>query len=65
MWLIRPRSPQKLQTVTDEAEARKRGFPKGDSFKLLQRDIILVPEKEAEATFKENAEAMKKNATPV
>ncbi|TFK86369.1 aromatic compound dioxygenase [Polyporus arcularius HHB13444] len=38
----------KLQEVNDEAEARKRGFPKGSSFKLLQRDVILVPEKQAD-----------------
>ena len=36
-------SPQKLEEIKDEAEARKRGFPKGDTFKLLHRDIILVP----------------------
>ena len=35
---------QKLQDVDDEAEARRRGFPKGSSFKLLQRDVVLVPE---------------------
>ncbi len=39
---------QKLEEVNDEAEARKRGFPKGSSFKLLQRDVILVPEKQAD-----------------
>ncbi|PIL34129.1 hypothetical protein GSI_03840 [Ganoderma sinense ZZ0214-1] len=33
-----------LETVKDEAEARKRGFPKGDNFKLLRRDVILVPQ---------------------
>ncbi|RDX48270.1 aromatic compound dioxygenase [Lentinus brumalis] len=38
----------KLEEVNDEAEARKRGFPKGSSFKLLQRDVILVPEKQAD-----------------
>ncbi|KAI0831162.1 aromatic compound dioxygenase [Trametes gibbosa] len=32
-----------LEDVHDAAEARKRGFPKGDSFKLLKRDIVLVP----------------------
>ncbi len=37
--------PQTLETVNDEAEARKRGFPKGNTFKLLQRDVILVPQK--------------------
>ena len=51
-----------MKTVTDEAEARKRGFPKGDTFKLLQRDLVLVPEKQAEETFKANAEAAKKTA---
>jgi len=35
--------------VHDEAEARKRGFPKGDSFKLLQYDIIMVPDNESKA----------------
>ncbi|KAH9833203.1 aromatic compound dioxygenase [Rhodofomes roseus] len=35
-----------LKDVYDDAEARKRGFPKGNSFKLLQFDIILVPEAE-------------------
>ncbi|THH32636.1 hypothetical protein EUX98_g1565 [Antrodiella citrinella] len=39
----------KLQDVNDDAEARKRGFPKGGSFKLLEFDIILSPEAEAEA----------------
>ncbi|TBU65983.1 aromatic compound dioxygenase [Dichomitus squalens] len=52
----------KLQTIKDEAEARKRGFPKGDTFKLLQRDIILVPEDLAAKAFKEKAEAAAKNA---
>ena len=53
---------QKLEDVKDDAEARKRGFPKGGSFKLLQRDIVLVPEAQAQETFKANAEAAKKNA---
>ena len=48
--------------MKDEAEARKRGFPKGDTFKLLQRDIILVPEELAAKAFKEQAEAAAKNA---
>ena len=56
---------QPLKTVSDEGEARKRGFPKGDTFKLLQRDLILVPEKQAEATFRANAEAAKKTAVSV
>ena len=35
---------QKLDEVNDEGEARKRGFPKGGSFKLLKFDIVLAPE---------------------
>ncbi|KAI0721635.1 aromatic compound dioxygenase [Cerioporus squamosus] len=52
----------KLEEVNDEAEARKRGFPKGSSFKLLKRDIVLVPQKQSEEAFKKNAEAAAKNA---
>ena len=37
---------QGLDTVKDETEARKRGFPKGDTFKLLKQDFILIPEKQ-------------------
>ena len=40
---------QTLQDVHDDAEARKRGFPKGGSFKLLQFDIIMVPDDESQA----------------
>ncbi|TCD63494.1 hypothetical protein EIP91_005353 [Steccherinum ochraceum] len=46
----------KLEEVNDDAEARKRGFPKGGSFKLLKFDIILSPEAEAEAARKAFAE---------
>ena len=46
-----------MQTVKDEAEARKRGFPNGDTFKLLQQDIILVPESQAAKAFEERARA--------
>ncbi|KAI0664944.1 aromatic compound dioxygenase [Cubamyces menziesii] len=52
----------KLQEVNDEAEARKRGFPKGNSFKLLQRDIILVPEEKSREVFERNAREAAKNA---
>lgn len=54
-WLIRHTAaavltrPQKLEDVNDDAEARKRGFPKGGSFKLLKRDIVLVSESESAA----------------
>ena len=35
---------QKLNQVKDETEARRRGFPIGDSFKQLEFDFILAPE---------------------
>ena len=38
---------QKLEQVDDDAEARKRGFPKGGSFKLLKRDIVLLTEEQS------------------
>jgi hypothetical protein len=40
--------------VKDDAEARRRGFPKGGSFKLLQFDIVLASEegKATQAQFK-------------
>ncbi|KAF9652656.1 aromatic compound dioxygenase [Thelephora ganbajun] len=38
-----------LKDIDDEEEARRRGFPKGKAFKLLQRDFVLVPSEEAEA----------------
>ena len=44
-------SAQGLSDVNDDTEARKRGFPKGGSFKLLKFDIVLVPEEEAQAAF--------------
>jgi len=34
----------RLQDVNDDDEARKRGFPQGGSFKLLQFDICILPE---------------------
>jgi len=37
-----------LVEVNDDTQARKRGFPKGGSFKLLHFDIILSPTAEAE-----------------
>lgn len=37
--------------MKDEAEARKRGFPKGDTFKLLKQDLILMPEKQPSEFF--------------
>ncbi|KAM5539017.1 hypothetical protein V8D89_007240 [Ganoderma adspersum] len=40
-----------LETVKDEAEAKKRGFPKGDTFKLLKQDFILMPEKQPAEFF--------------
>ncbi|KAH9946231.1 aromatic compound dioxygenase [Epithele typhae] len=51
-----------LEEVKNEAEARKRGFPKGDTFKLLKRDIVLVPEDQAQKRYEENAAIFSKNA---
>jgi hypothetical protein len=36
-----------LTEVDDEAEARKRGFPKGAKFKLLKYDFTLLTEEES------------------
>ncbi|KIK77688.1 hypothetical protein PAXRUDRAFT_834912 [Paxillus rubicundulus Ve08.2h10] len=36
----------KLEQVDDDEEARKRGFPKGGSFKLLKHDIVLLTEEQ-------------------
>jgi len=45
--------------VDDEADARRRGFPNGSKFKLLQFDIILVPD---EASKKARAQFAKERA---
>ena len=39
-------SEQKLEHIEDEEEARKRGFPKGSSFKLLKHDLVLLTEEQ-------------------
>jgi hypothetical protein len=36
--------------MDDEAEARRRGFPKGKSFKLLEFDIVLASNEEWNVT---------------
>ncbi|KAG0706936.1 aromatic compound dioxygenase [Suillus ampliporus] len=38
-----------LKDVVDDEEARKRGFPRGGSFKLLQYDIVLLTEEQSAA----------------
>jgi len=38
-----------LKDIDNEEEARRRGFPHGNTFKLLQHDFVLVPSEEAEA----------------
>ena len=48
--------------MDDDAEARKRGFPKGGKFKLLKRDIVLVPEAKSREAFEQNAKEAAKNA---
>jgi len=37
------------QDVNDDTEARRRGFPKGGGFKLIQFDIVLATEEESKA----------------
>jgi hypothetical protein len=39
-------SMQKLEEIDNETEARKRGFPKGTKFKLLNYDFTLLREAE-------------------
>ncbi|KAG1748454.1 Intradiol ring-cleavage dioxygenase [Suillus paluster] len=36
-----------LKDIVDDEEARKRGFPRGGSFKLLQYDIVLLTEEQS------------------
>ncbi|KAH9946907.1 aromatic compound dioxygenase [Amylocystis lapponica] len=51
-----------LKDVDDDAEARKRGFPRGGKFKLLQFDIILVPEADSKAAREKFAQERAANA---
>jgi hypothetical protein len=51
-----------LKDVNDAAEAKKRGFAKGGSFKLLQHDIVLVPEAESQKARERFAAERAKNA---
>jgi hypothetical protein len=44
-----------LKDVVDDEEARKRGFPRGGSFKLLQYDIVLLTEEQS-ATMRAGVE---------
>ena len=46
---------KKLAEIDDEAEARKRGFPKGTKFKLLTFDFTLLNDAEAAAGRAERA----------
>ncbi|KAF9237387.1 aromatic compound dioxygenase [Melanogaster broomeanus] len=39
----------KLEQVDDDEEARRRGFPRGGSFKLLKHDIVLLTEEQSRA----------------
>ncbi|KAI0077354.1 aromatic compound dioxygenase [Panus rudis PR-1116 ss-1] len=51
----------KLEEITDEEEAKKRGFKHGP-FKLLKKDIVIVPEAEAKAAFEAAAKERARNA---
>jgi len=53
----------KLSEVNDDAEARKRGFPKGGPFKLLTFDIVLVPEEDSRRAREKSAKERAKNAS--
>ncbi|KAG2748897.1 aromatic compound dioxygenase [Suillus brevipes Sb2] len=44
-----------LKDIVDDEEARKRGFPRGGSFKLLQYDIVLLTEDQS-ATMRAGVE---------
>jgi hypothetical protein len=46
---------KKLVEIDDEAEARKRGFPKGTKFKLLSYNFTLLSDAEAAAARIEQA----------
>jgi len=50
-----------LKEIDNEEEARRRGFPRGNTFKLLQHDFILVPSEEAEAARQKFAAERAKN----
>jgi len=52
---------QDLKDVDNEEEARRRGFPKGKTFKLLQYDFVLVESEEAEAARQKFAAERAKN----
>ena len=53
---------QRLKDIDNEEEARRRGFPQGKTFKLLQHDFVLVPSEEAEATRQKFAAVRAKSA---
>ena len=45
-WLIDDFINKKLVEIDDEAEARRRGFPKSSKFKLLSYDFTLLSDAE-------------------
>ncbi|EMD35334.1 hypothetical protein CERSUDRAFT_116134 [Gelatoporia subvermispora B] len=51
-----------LEEVKDDSEARKRGFAEGGSFKLLKRDLVLVPEADSRKAREAFAQERAKNA---
>jgi hypothetical protein len=48
--------------VDDNAEAKKRGFPKGGAFKLLTHDIVLVPQEDSNRAREAFARERARNA---
>ena len=52
----------KLETVKDEAEARRRGFKHGDEFKVCKYDFVLATVEEVEQAKLEHS---KKTGVPI
>ncbi|KAI0346414.1 aromatic compound dioxygenase [Trametopsis cervina] len=52
-----------LKEVNDDAEAKKRGFPKGGSFKLLTHDIVLVSAEDSKRARERFASERARNAS--
>lgn len=48
--------------MKDDAESKKRGFPRGGAFKLLHHDFVLVPEAESQVARERFAAERAKNA---
>ncbi|KIJ62165.1 hypothetical protein HYDPIDRAFT_189226 [Hydnomerulius pinastri MD-312] len=54
-----------MEQVDDDTEARKRGFPRGGSFKLLKHDIILLTEEQSNAIRQQVIGEIEELYTPI